>query len=111
MNLASPEPVEVACESCGRLFDVYDATIHVRDGTKYFDFHRRGQEGKDWMIGPGRLEERGGRVTGRHREHRVVGRDDKPAFRFECGCGHRRTIGAQALKDKLERAPVPQIRL
>ena len=106
MNLSTAEPVEVSCQ-CGRLFDFYIAVIAPRgsDGKRRFIFHRVGQEGKDWMRGPGRLKPRGGRVTGRHREHRVIGRDDEAALRFECGCGIRpRTISLSDLARKLERA-------
>jgi hypothetical protein len=31
--------------------------------------------------------------------------------RFECGCGHVRTIGLSALKRKLQQAPEPRIRV
>jgi hypothetical protein len=61
------------------------------------------------MRGPGRLQERGGPVTGRHRVRSVVGRDGKLALSLECGCGHKRTIGLASLEVKLRRAPEPRI--
>jgi len=54
------------------------------------------------------------RPTGRHRLRRVDDRDGDPdygdiAYAVECGCGHRRIIGRDALKRKLLRATEPRI--
>jgi hypothetical protein len=74
VDLANDLEFQVDCERCGRPFDLYDTW---RNDAGLRVFHRRGQEGKDWMHGPGRLQERGGSVTGRHRARSVLGRDGR----------------------------------
>jgi hypothetical protein len=112
MDLSTAEEIEIACERCGRRYEVFHAVIaELNVGTREFRFDRVGQEGKDWMRGPGRLEPRGGPVTGRHRVRRVLGRDGRAAWAFGCGCGHVRVMGSAALRKKLEHASEARIRL
>jgi hypothetical protein len=106
VDLSTDGRVRVDCERCGHKYDRYE----VRDDPLDFGLYEAEQRHPlplGYVRDPDRVDHgRGiyGKPTGRHRLREVVGRDGKPAVRLECGCGHKRTIGLDALRRKLENA-------
>jgi hypothetical protein len=109
VDLSTDPRVQIDCERCGRRINFIDVTDDPGGFTVY-DVEREP------------LQPRYVRPTGRHRVRYVSDRDDpgwarasdggnSDACEFECGCGHRRTIGRNALRQKLLRATEPRIRL
>jgi hypothetical protein len=84
--------VEVDCEHCGRPYGTFTV----------------GRSGLSTTLKPTQSPVARGPRTGRHQVRMVVGQETINQ-RFECGCGHVRTIGLSALKRKLQKAPEPRI--
>ena len=104
---------QVDCERCGRHIGEYVIEWPSHEDTFYdpdddedpFGFSIY-ESDRPWPAKP---------LTGRHRGRWVRGREGyalsdewelKTAFEIECGCGHKRTIGRNALRRRVERAPL-----
>jgi hypothetical protein len=105
VDLSTDGRVLVECERCGRKYDRYE----VRDDPLdfgLFEVEKRHPLPLGYVRNSDNVDHgRGiyGKPTGRHRLREVDGRSGR-AYAFECGCGHRRTIGLNALRRKLENA-------
>jgi hypothetical protein len=94
VDLSSGAAVEVDCERCGRPYGTFTV----------------GRSGLSMRLKATQSPITRGPRTGRHQVRMVVGQEPFNQ-RFECGCGHVRTIGLSALKRKLQQAPEPRIRI
>ena len=108
------DQLRVDCERCGRRIGEY-VIEWPSDRSPYYDPDDDAdpfgfsiyEADRRWTRKP---------LTGRHRGRWVRGREGtlalfdglevETAFEIECGCGHKRTIGRNALRRRVERAPV-----
>ncbi len=115
VDLSNDLRVRVDCERCGRRLGFYA----LEDADRLY-IHEVIREAVPLgpVNNPVRVDRHSGitrgKLTGRHRLRIVDDRGNdmretgKIAYAFECGCGHRRTIGQDALRQKLLRAPEPE---
>jgi hypothetical protein len=102
VDLSTDPQVRFDCERCGRRIGFYEVMDNP-DGFAVYEVERQPMP-RQYI-----------RPTGRHRVRYVDDRDGEPAwannvaYSFECGCGHRRTIGRDALKARLVRASSAQL--
>jgi hypothetical protein len=102
VDVSTDSPVEIDCERCGRRLGYYDVTDDPLDGFAIHEVEREPLAVLGYVAAARVDRGRGlhGRPTGRHRMRVIDGRDGV-AYKFQCGCGHERVIGPDALKRKL----------
>jgi hypothetical protein len=114
----STDPLDlcrVDCEGCGRRIGQYVIEWPSnRSEDPYYDPDNDAdpfgfsiyEADRQWPQKPLTGRHRGSWVRGREGYALPDGREVKTAFEIECGCGHKRTIGRNALRRRVERVPV-----